>query len=511
MKRRFLIRFTALMTALALTLGLCSCGGGSKNPIPELNMDMSARENVYTFSASPSDPLTLSEDGAAAVLAAVDAQKADYTLEYLYEMDEVKARLDFDASVTEHAHSALDATGALNAQHLTRLVLANNAEFLADDPFGYSELTAEDITELCTLIIHTVERMKAKYPDIDWERVYCNLGNMKILYDVGMLAYAQVSGDMVLSVSENNAGIVTIMEGENGFRDVLIHETMHIIQVGCECEQIENCGRRAGISVYWDDFLLNSTDWTWMVEGSAERNMCTLTGGDAISYQYKMDYLCSFTMSVLLRDEVKADTMETLCFYSDPDLLFDAFGCESEAERDEVIRMMITMNVLQTQPESFFLAYKEATGVDLRESEETLNEFCYSLKPAVCITLAKEFYENLSAFLKEESLPANDLFFLLTVFEGHLNQHLRYGDESKKEINAPFISAYTAMRDALFSALEAENAGLDLDAMYGDYTVSESEGTLNAELAMLPEEKRDFLAERAEWQASLNALGVKVE
>lgn len=511
MKRRFLIRFAALITVLAITAGLCSCGGGGSAPLPGINMEYESKESGYTYAPRPSVSVSLSEAGADAVLSAAEGQKADYTLEYLYEMDEVKARLDFDASVAEHAHSALNESGALDAQHLTELVLRNNAEFLADDPFGYSELETEEITKLCTLIIDTVERIRAKYPDIDWERVYCNLGNMKVLYDVGMLAYAQVSSDMVLAVSKNNAGIVTTMEGENGFRDVLIHETMHIIQVGCECEQIENCERRAGIAVYWEDFLLNSTDWTWMVEGSAERNMCALTGSDAISYQYKMDYLCSFTASVLLRDGVKADTMETLCFYSDPDLLFDAFGCESEEERDEVIRMMITMNVLQTQPDSFFRAYKEATGTDPRDGEQTLNEFCYSLKPAVCITLAKEFYENLSVFLADNTVPVNDLFFLLTVFEGHINQHLNYGDESKKEINAPFISAYTAMRDALFTALEAENADLDLDAMYGDYTVSVSAGTLNAQLSMLPAEKRSFLAERAEWQASLNALGVKVE
>lgn len=99
-----------------------------------------------------------------------------------------------------------------------------------------------------------------------------------------MLSYAEVSKDMVLSISKNNTEIVLNMKDENGLRNVLVHETMHIIQLGCECEDIDHCERRAGISVYWDGFTLNTTDWTWFVEGSAERNMCNLTGEDATTY-----------------------------------------------------------------------------------------------------------------------------------------------------------------------------------------------------------------------------------
>jgi hypothetical protein len=301
------------------------------------------------------------------------------------------------------------------------------------------------------------------------------------------------------------------MKGEDGFSRVMTHEIMHIIQIGCVCENIENCGRRAGIAVYWDDFSLNTTDWTWMVEGSAERHMCTLTGGEAVSYQYKMDYLCSLTMSVLLRETVKPDTIETLCFYDDPQLLFDAFGCENESQREELLNMMITLQVLQMQPKSFHLAYKEATGIDLMADEDAMNQFSYSLKPAICITLAKEFYENLILFLQENELTYNDLFFLINLFEGHLNQHLTYRNPAKAEVNQPFINAYNTMRTTLFATLEQDNPGLDMEDLYAAYSiVPDGEKELNAELDMLPAEKRKFLAERAQWQFELSGLGEKV-
>lgn len=238
--------------------------------------------------------------------------------------------------------------------------------------------------------------------------------------------------------------------------------------------------------------------------------MCRLTGGEAVSYQYKMDYLCSLTMAVLLRDGVQADTMETLCFYDDPQRLFDAFGCETEMQREELLNMMITLQVLQMQPKSFHIAYAEETGVDLLEDDEAMNQFSYALKPAVCMTLAKEFYQNLLPFLLEQRVTYNDLFFLINLFEGHLNQHLTYTNASKAEINQPFMDSYRRMRAALFAALEKDNADVDVDALYEEYTITVGEGRLNADLRMLSREKRDFLAERAEWQQELNGLGQKV-
>ncbi len=479
--------------------------------IPPLDADFTGRQVSYTFAGQPSQAVSLSADGAAAVMEIVAAQQPEYPDMDLYELEEVKKRLDFDASVQTHRFSALDSAGDLKPEHLSTLVKANNEKFLEDKPFGYTDVEDEDyILALCGLIVATVKAMKAQYPQIDWQRVYCNLGNLKILYDDGMLSYAQVNEKLVLAISKYNTSIVLNMKGEDAFRNVLVHETMHLIQIGCTCENIENGQRRCGICVYWEDFTPNTTDWGWFFEGAAERNMCNLTGGQATSYQYKMDYLCSFTMSVLLRGDVQADTMETLCFYDDPQLLFDAFGCETPAEQEELLCAMICMNLFQMQPEWFMLAYEEKYGIDLRQDEQALNEFCYRSKIPVCTTLAREFYENLTASLQETPMQRNDLFFLLNLFEGHLNQHLDYGSAEKAQINAPFLESYRAMRSALFDALEAEDPDLDLDGLYTAYEIQAGEKTLNADLSWLPREKRDFLAERAAWQDSLMELGVKV-
>jgi len=506
--KKTILRYTAMV--LLLSLVLAGCGSSPKKEKPSLKLDPTEANSQLTFGGTDTRTVGLSAEGAAALLEAIDAQQPDYIYSELYQLEEVKTRLDFDAAVEQHAYSALNSAGQLDAAHLAALVESNNAAYLQEHTFGYKAVESEHIREVCTLLVQVVGQMREKYPDMDWQRVYCNLGNLKILYNVGMLSYAQVNQEHVLSISENNTSIVSIMEGENGYRNVLIHETMHILQLGCSCEQIGNDGRRAGISVYWDDFLLNTTDWTWLVEGSAERNMCAITGGNAVSYQYKMDYICSFTMALLLREQVQPDTIQTLCFYDDPQLLFDAFGAETEEERDEVLKLLITMEVLQAEPSEFYRVLKEATGQDPKENGQVKEEFSFALKVPVCITLAREFYQNLAVFLQENTMPVDDLCFLLNLFEGHLNQHLNYNSEAKAQINEPFLASYRAMRQALFDALTAEDPELDMQAYYSAYRVTTVDGQLNGQLSWLPEEKREFLSERALWQQELLGLGQKV-
>ena len=419
------VKIISVLLSVILFLSVCGCGN-SKKVKPNLSLDIKEKEVKYSFQSEESFVVNFSEASAKTVLDVIEQQKANYFLSSFYEMDEIKKRLNFDATVETHSKSALNTAGQLDASYLADLVIENNDEFLKEKSYTYEKPDREYILDICTLIVEVTNKMSEKYPEIDWKRVYCNLGNLKILYNVGMLSYAQVSDELILSVSKNNTEIVLNMKGENGFRNVLIHELMHIIQIGCLCENIENCSRRAGISLFWDDFTLNTTDWVWFVEGSAERNMCAITGDEATTYQYKMDYICSFTMSVLLRDDIKTDTFETICFYSDPELLFNAFGCENEEDREEIINLMTTLNILQMQPDNFYEVYKEATGIDVNVDEETLNQFSYSLKPAACVSLAKIFYKNLINALNSKTLTANDIFCLISLFEGHLNQHLNY-------------------------------------------------------------------------------------
>lgn len=507
-KKSLFKRIIAGILVSAMLLCLCACGKDEIKNL-ELNSDFKERVNTFSFSALPSETLAFSEESAQKVSDFLGEMKTEYPYADMYELEEVKKCLSFDASVEKHNSNALDADKPLTPDLLFQSVSANNEAYLKDnDNLFYTAPSNDYLLELCSFIVKIIGIMRQKYPDIDWQRVYCNLGNLKIFYEHSITHFARITEDWFLLINESND--LLLRSTNNNISDVLTHEIIHLLQIGCPCENIENCTRRVGIAISWKDFYKDLADWTWIVEASAERHMRNITGSEAISYQHLIDYMCSLTMSVLLRDTVKADTLETICFHDDPELLFDAFGCETEEERNELINMMITLQVLQMRPDGFVEEYKAKTGIDLIKDEAALDQFNYSLKPAICITLAKEFYKNLIVFLQQNELTYNDLFFLINLFEGHLNRHLSYEDETKKEINEPFFTAYSSIRNTLFDALEQDNPELDIDALYTEYSITvEDKEVLNAELSMLPEEKRDFLADRAQWQYELKALGKK--
>lgn len=479
-----------------------------KPEIPNLSGDFTVKETELTFGALPSGKISLSEKSVSEVLSLIDKTQPEYKWAEYYYLPEVEKRMDFDATVSEHKNCVIDEHN-LTAEYLAGVVIKNNEGFKNSTYEKYKKLDEEYVKEICVLIVKTVNIMREKYPELDWERVYCNLSNLKILYEVGMLAYAQVSANLIMSVSETNMTIAELSFGDSGYRNVLVHEIMHLLQVGCLCENIGNEIRRAGIAVYWDDFNINTTDWMWLIEGAAERLTCKTVGCDAISYQYKMDYLCSYNMSVMLRDSVAVDAMERLSLAKDPHLLFDVFGCSNQKQKEEVLKLIITTNILQSQPTYFYEHLKEKTGYNPNESEEELSRFGYYLKSDICLSLAKEFYENLASFICEKEIPSNDVLFLINIFEGHINQHLKFSKESQKEYNESFLKQYIPLRAGFFSLLDKDNPQLDFASLYEEYSII-SGNILNAELAVLSKEKRDFYIERAQWQKDNLGLGQKV-
>lgn len=59
--------------------------------------------------------------------------------------------------------------------------------------YGLEEPDEIFIVEMCTLIIDTKNALNEQITDTDYNRVYCNLGKLKILYKKGMVDNAHAS------------------------------------------------------------------------------------------------------------------------------------------------------------------------------------------------------------------------------------------------------------------------------------------------------------------------------
>lgn len=492
-------RMISILLVVVLLTSLCACGQKKMTH----NMDFGTKDkNIFsTFMENDnSQKVTLSENAEDEIKLLIDSMKIDFPYSDLYQTEECFNRLNVKFNVTTHKYSALNDAGKLDAQHLLNIVKNNNSNYLDEHTFGLEAPKDEFTLELCQLIIDTVNELQKRIPDIDYKRVYCNLGNLKILYKKGMVDNAQVTADMVMHISPNMFEIVELMSGDSACRDVVIHEIMHIIQIGCSCEEIENCTRRCGVSYRWSDFELNTSDFGWFFEGSAERSMCNLTGNEPITYKYMINYICSVNLATMLDEDVPANYAETISFYDDINKLYELFDCETKSDKYEILNMMIATNIIQMKPDEFMSVYASETGKDTAESA-VVDELNYTLKPAICLVFAKHFYKNLAEELSDnDNVTLNDLCYLIAMFEASMDNHLKYTKEDLKTYNNYFVTEYKKLREKLFDGISSSCA-VDVKTYYNSYSIfSDTDSkVVNASMIWNNSEKNRFYLERTDY------------
>ena len=499
-------RNIAFLLCLLMILSCFVGCSASKNKSSNANLAFTSVQKQYSVSFldhDSSEIISMNQEDAKQFEEFVSSVSLEYPYSELYGVNECYDRIFTYSSVSKHERSALDNNGKLTAEHLFELVKENNQQFNEDkknDMGFYKDAEDDFLLSLCKLIVDTVAEIHNRYPDIDYDRLYCNLANLKVFYKAGLLDFAAVTPDMILQLGDAALQFATIMAGGTGVRNVVVHEIMHIIQLGCSCENIEHCTRRAGITYRWDDVELQGNDWAWFFEGSAEKNMSLLTGEEAMTYQQMINYLQSVNLSTFLNSDIPAYYAETISFYNDPDKLLHIFHASSKEEITEVASLMEAIQIIQYLPDEFQTAYKDKYGIDLSASEEQ-DKLRYSLKPAVCLTFSKTFYKNLAIALTEgNDITENDLFYLIRIFEAAMDYHSTYTKQERLEINKPFLDRYKEIRTAFFLLLKENGMEIDENAYLTYEMFTEEDPTVaNASFRWLVQGKREFLLERTEF------------
>lgn len=487
----------------------CFYGCKKKNTVTKSNMELSKNEHEQTMTFSKDDDSEiLSPDKKATekFKETISAYKPEYKHRDLYGTDECYDRMFINNSVKKHKYSALDENDELTAEHLMDIILTNNKNYLQNPKSG--KLLVKDINNddfmlsLCQLIVDVTEEIQNKYPDIDFDRFYCNLANLKVFYKTGTLNNAAVSPDMFMELGEYTLQMVNLLSGDNAVRNTVIHEIMHIIQYACLCEQTEHCKRHVGFTYMWDDVELQGNDWAWLFEGSAESQACLMTGDEPITYQNYINYINTLNVASVCKSDIPAYYVQSLSFYNDPYKLFDLFQAETKEEITEVADYMEAIQIIQFLPDEFKAAYKNKYGLDLSDNSNR-DDLFYSLKPEIFITLAKTFYKNLADALTEnDDVTMNDVFCLIRIFEASTDHHILFSNPGSAEVNRPFIDTYKEIREAFFTMLN--NSGYEINENdFFDYEFfTDNNNTINASLSWMGNDKKDFLTERTEFVKS---------
>lgn len=437
----------------------------------------------------------------------------NYQYSNLYNIDDALSEYNKLTITSNHAGRI----SAINADELYNVVLENNENYMKDNPHTlYEEVSKKELKNFCIAICDIINYYLETCPEISTDRISCTLSNLKILEQEGSMSNAFVTVDNCLVVSPTMIEIIGIMDSENDVYDILTHEVIHLLQKSCNCDLRCNINLTYGYGFGYEfnNLAVNSLNNTWLYEASAEKCMCNYQNMDPITYHNMIGYMESLSMINLLNDNYNVNGTEHLSFNKTLDDLFTYFDVTTEEEKMEILNMMYSIEIIQSSPSDFYRVYEASEGITMNEYYET--DLRLTLKGDLCQTMNKLFYRNLANRLVNENIPLEDVFYLISVYEADLNNHILYSESSKYDYNEELMQNYVNIQSKFFECISTSTGMTleDIEELYSNYTarVYDSNGNIvnNYDLSWLESDKVSYIEERLEVLSSCYTTNVQL-
>lgn len=415
-----------------------------------------------------------------------------YNYESYYNIDEAMNKYNaiINKKVTKHSHTLSN----ISVDALFKSVKSNNSKFLKEKKEEYTaefyeEFSDSDLRRYCTIIVEMVNHYIDKGLVEDINEVKCILGDLKI-FNRPTMTNAYITDDNCLMISPSmieTLKIKVLDEDQDLEKSTIGHETMHILQKGCSDNN--KLAYSIGNSYKFDDLKVNPLFYNWFYEGAAEKLINNATNYKPLVYEYYINYINSLSLSTVLNEKNYVNQPEETTLSNSLTPLFDMFGCTKEEEKKEIIKMMFSLDIIETDTEDFINA------VNPNMDESQLIEIKRNLKSSVCETLSKYFYKNLAILVKNKNIPLNDIFYYITIFEADVESHISYGETDKYNDSINFIETYLDIQRNFFKYLESSEkySQEEIENMFDTYGLKNQKGNQNFSLSYLNQNKKKFL------------------
>lgn len=405
---------------------------------------------------------------------------SNYKFQDLYGINEAVKRYKNNNPSVTHENDITNGTGVLNANVLYERVLQNNKITLSSTDnltnSFYEELPDKFVYKVCQMIVEAINAELNSNSKIDSKEVYCTLYNLKVLGHVITTANAYYNEEDVLVIDKDNIERYQKQnEDVDAFRQVIRHEANHIIQTACgDNEEIGEV--ELGICHKYEDLKVNPFYWSWFLEAAAEKEMGRILGEETNTYSAPIGYYDSLILCSILNENVSVSDVETISFEKKSNSLFKVFNVTTNEEKLEIIKMMYSIEIMQSQPADFYKVYKEVYGVDLLSDSESLENLRLELRIDILKTLSKEFYKSLSNQVLNGKLSLDTIYYLINVYESDVFIHLFYNEKARIASGVEFFDFYTELQDEFFKMIEPSlNYNFDeIVDMFNNYSMNVS-------------------------------------
>lgn len=516
MKKNLKIFKSSLLTKTKVTLlslGLMTgiLAGCGKNNI---NNNLDNYANSYTVNFDDNTDIETLEDEkpyteilAQDVLNKINSQ-IDYTEDdnnnfknYVSNIDVHYENEDwFDVDKTLNAYDNIDQNTAsvdnyiciknnqVNADDLYNIVTANNSKGIANT--NITPIDNSKLKDVINIIASQVNKELSDNINIDLSILDYNLSHLQVgEYSSFGNAYIDMENP-IMAINYNN---IASLQKVNSDIDVLTvtikHETDHLMQV--RYSKSNDYNTNMGISYSFNDIKLNSLNWKWFYEGSAEK-LSLEKNGDAFVYQAEVRGLESLTLATILNDKVDQNDIEQISLSHDLNKLFNQFETKTQQEKEEIVKMMFSYDLAFYNTDEYKKVYEEKTGKDFDVSEE--DRYRTSLLGSVGQTLTKTFYSNLSQTMLDNKMNVKDVFSLISLFETEMNRIIHFDSTQYSSEKIDFINTYSDIQNEFFDNIAkcTNISSTELRSLYCEYHNNYA-GKENYDFDFMTDSENDFL------------------
>lgn len=450
-------------------------------------------DNAFTRDESTYDDtkISISEENYVDYVDYLGTQTVDIPYSDLFNLEHLNTLPSIEENVSHNTNFILT-NGLVDADKLYRTVLVNNNNIKLTGTNFY-KIENSYVKEVCKIIAESVNYELKTNPYADKEALICNLSILTILGENDITA-ARVTTSTTLLITPSNIEDLQnkISEDIDAFKLIIAHESKHLFQLNCFHEADRKQNIKMGFNQKWSDEPINSLFWKWYYEASAEMLAANQNGIDNIVYETNTNYLKYLKLTMLLDSNFDIDSLEQVSISRNRDDFYELFGASTESQKLEIAKIMYALEIVQNENSDFEKLYLNYTGRDELSAEDWEN-LKAELKVGVANNLAVMFYQNLAAYIKNNDVTLNDLYFLLTLYEAEVESHLSYDSPCNFNVNSIFMSNYAEMQQNLFRLISNEYGYSfeEIEEGFNLYSLREA-----ASLSSLSTDKKLFLIKR---------------
>ena len=489
-----------LTISLGITLLLTGCGTDKNDDyyyIPSSDVNFTEQsvldnpmlkkdQNDYSNSL-----LNVSENAYSEFINYINNFKTEYDYEKYYNIEEALNRYEQvkNNKTQNHSYSLKE----FSIKELLSVVKENNKKYLQQKEQEYvseffEEFSDAELQKICEIIISTINYYKDKNLIEDINELKCILGDLKILNKT-TLTNAYVTDDNALIISPLMIETLEIKNLDGNvdvYESTITHEVIHLLQKNCR-DNNKNA-YAIGNSYQFEDLKVNPLFYNWFYEGAAEKLANNKTKYKPLVYEFYINYIESLNLVSSLNVNNTPTSVEETTLSNNLDALYKVFNAKTEDQKKEVINLMFSLDIIETDTEDF------VNAVNPNMTDDELVLIKRNLKGSVCETLTKMFYKNLATMVKENKMPLEDVFYLITIFEADVDSHIVYGDIDKYNACESFFKNYMEIQTEFFEYLSSSKnyTNEQIENMFDEYGIVRENGDKNFNLSYLPKAKIEF-------------------